>query len=266
MIYALIILAVIFFVYAAIENLLILNVRRENLGGKIRAVHISDLHKRRFGKNNKRLIELVERQSPDVIFITGDIISRSENDLTVVQHTLKRFCSIAPVYIIFGNHEQSLPPDIQEQLIKVIDSAGAVLLRNKSVKAEFGGRELIIAGLEESYDTYKKNGRYRDLERITPEDMEKYLGKRPEGEVILLAHNPLFGKVYAEWGADKVLSGHIHGGSVRLFGVAILSPERKFFPEYSKGVYNIGSTKLLVSAGLGKPRLFDPPEIVVYEL
>ena len=113
---------------------------------------------------------------------------------------------------------------------------------------------------------YKKNGGYRDLDVIDKAYVEEKLGKCPEGEVLLIAHNPFFGEAYAEWGADYTFSGHVHGGIVRLFGVAMLSPERKFFPKYAKGVYDFGGRKLLVSAGLGKLRLFCPPEIVVYEI
>ena len=75
-----------------------------------------------------------------------------------------------------------------------------------------------------------------------------------------------FGEEYAKWGAKYSFSGHVHGGSVRLFGKALLSPERRFFPKYAKGVYDFGDKKLLVSAGLGKLRLFDPPEIVIYDI
>ena len=84
--------------------------------------------------------------------------------------------------------------------------------------------------------------------------------------MLLLAHNPFFGEAYSQWGADYTFSGHVHGGIIRLFGVGLLSPERKFFPKKTKGVYDYGGKKLLVSAGLGKFRLFNPPEIVIYDL
>lgn len=96
--------------------------------------------------------------------------------------------------------------------------------------------------------------------------MDESLGKSPECETLLLAHNPLWGKVYADWGADYTFSGHIHGGAVRFLGIGILSPERRFFPKYSKGIYEIDSMKLCVSAGIGKKRLFNPPEIVIYKI
>lgn len=253
-------------VYAAIENILVLSVRREKLGNGIRIAHISDLHRRRFGRDNERLCRKVRELSPDVIIISGDFVSRRETDLTIAEKTLASLCMIAPVYMILGNHEQSLSPEIKEKFIEMTGRNGAVLLRNASADFEKSGRHIRIFGLEESYETYLKNNSYRDLEKLTVGSIKELIGECPEGEVILTAHNPLFGEVYSEWGADYVLSGHVHGGSVRVFGVGLLSPERKFFPKYSKGIYTIGKTKLLVSAGLGKPRLFDPPEIVVYDI
>ena len=118
----------------------------------------------------------------------------------------------------------------------------------------------------EPYSTYKKKGGYSRLDKVTETDLNRYLGRCPDGEVWLMAHNPLHGREYAKWGAKYTFSGHVHGGAVRMAGMGILSPERKFLPEFSKGVYTICNMKLLVSAGLGKLRLFNPPEIVKYTI
>lgn len=262
----LIAIAAVFTVYFLWENAFVLNIRHEDLGGNIRVLHISDLHKRRFGRDNSRICSAAEAEKPDMIIISGDIVTRNETDFTAVRNMLRRLCKTAPVYMIYGNHEQSLPPEMEKDFLRALGETDVVLLRNESVSISLKGRRIELFGLKESYGTYKKNGSYRGLERITPADMERYLGRRPESETFLIAHNPLFAEAYAEWGADKVFSGHVHGGAVRLFGVGMLSPERKLFPEYSKGVYTVGGTKLLVSAGLGKLRLFDPPEIVIYEI
>ncbi|MBE6864412.1 MAG: metallophosphoesterase [Ruminococcus flavefaciens] len=264
MIYLILIIIGIFLLYAVIENAFMLCVRREKFGGDIKVVHISDLHKKRFGKYNKRLCRIVERESPDVIIISGDLVSRSEMNFETVGKTLEKLCRIAPVYMIFGNHEQSMLPEMQKKFLETVSLTDARLLRNENDVFEKNGRRITIYGLEEHYEVYKKNGGYRDLEIITPEDMQTYLGDITDEEVWLIAHNPFFAESYSQWGADVVFSGHVHGGSVRLFGRAILSPERVFFPKNSKGVYEFGRTKLLVSAGLGKLRLFNPPEVVVY--
>lgn len=257
--------------YALIENTLMLRVRHENLGKDIKAAHISDLHKRRFGRDNSRLCGKIERENPDIILITGDLVSMDSKNFDTALKTLEKLCMIAPVYMILGNHEKSIHRHNIKSFNDVVRKSGAILLKNDHVSLNINGRNIKLYGLSEKYSTYKKNNGYCDLDKITAEDLEKYMGKCPAEKAVneqiwLMAHNPLFGKEYAEWGADFTFSGHVHGGVVRLFGKGILSPERKFFPEYSKGIYTIGKMKLLVSGGLGKLRLFNPPEIVIVTL
>lgn len=259
--------AVILLVYLLCENCILLVFRHEKLGNRLRIAHISDIHKKRIGVGNRLIPFRVAAERPDLILLTGDIVSRREDDFSVTERLLKDLCVIAPVYMVYGNHEQSLiTPDRARDFEKMLARTDVVLLRNSTVQTEINGVKLNICGLELPYTTYKKDGGYFHLDRITADDITSILGEKPEGETLLLAHNPLFGKEYAEWGADYTFSGHVHGGSVRLFGIGMLSPERKLFPRYAKGVYNINEKKLLVSAGIGKLRAFNPPEVVIYEL
>lgn len=259
-------LIAVFAVYVFIENKILFTVRHEKLGSGVRIAHISDIHKRRFGKGNSRICEKVRQEKPDLIFVTGDLISRDETDLSQAEATLKGLTAIAPVYMIFGNHEQDLSDELKDELIAVAEKHGVILLRNDQANVTVKDRRFTVYGLEESIDVYIVNNSYRNLKVLEKADITELIGDRPDGEVLLLAHNPFFGEVYAEWGADYTFSGHVHGGVVRLFGIAMLSPERKFFPKNAKGVYDFGGKKLLVSAGLGKLRLFDPPEVVIYEI
>ena len=257
--------------YAVYENAGALTLRYERLGSGVRVAHISDLHRRRFGRNNHRITDLVATEKPDLIFITGDIISRQQTNLNNVEMMLKELVKIAPVYMIFGNHEQSLTEEhisaeVQERLTEIIKLTDAHLLRNSCESVTIGGRKLNIVGYEPEYEVYKKDGCYGDLTKITKTDIVEVLGECPEGETLLLAHNPLFGKAYSDWGAEYTFSGHIHGGIVRVGKIGLLSPERKLLPKYTKGVYDFDGRKLLVSAGLGKLRLFNPPEIVIYDI
>ncbi len=259
--------ALIFLVYAFIENKFMLCTRHEYFGNGIKIAHISDVHKKKFGSNNSRICRKVRRESPDVILITGDIVSRTETNFSAVESMLKELCVICPVYMIFGNHEQSLPPEMKKRFIECVNRTGAVLLRNNHAYIETGGQAFYIYGLEEKYTVYRKGKSYRNLDKITLSDMNNLLGKCPDGEkTILLAHNPFFCDIYSRWGAEYTLSGHVHGGVARIFGKGLLSPERKLFPEFSKGVYTSGRMKLLVSGGLGKFRLFNPSEIVIYRI
>ena len=89
---------------------------------------------------------------------------------------------------------------------------------------------------------------------------------------ILIAHNPLDAKEYSKYGFDLTLSGHVHGGLIILpFIGPVLAPEFKFFPKYSRGIYEINKMKLLVSRGLGYSRkipvrVLNNPEVVVINL
>ena len=264
--YIILLAVTLFVLYVIYENFFMLVVRREKLGIGVKIVHLSDLHKRTFGLHNSRLCSKVRAEKPDIIIFSGDLVSRSEDDYSNAEMTLKELCSIAPVYMIYGNHEQSIDGEKIERFEGMLARNSEILLKNGSADVKIDDRELKIFGLLDNYDIYKKNGRYRDLDKITVDDLEKRLGHCPDGEVLLIAHNPFFGEAYAKWGAKYTFSGHVHGGTIRIFGIALLSPERKFFPKNSKGVYSIGGMKLLVSAGLGKFRMFDPAEIVVYEI
>ena len=257
--------------YIFLENKFMLKIRHEfsgkNKQNDIKIAHISDLHKRRFGDNNSRICRILRREDPDLIFITGDLVSRTENDFSGIKIFLENLKKTAPVFIIYGNHEQSLPENLHNEFIEIMKNSGIILLENNSVNLKINDRILNIYGLKENYEVYKKDGKYRNLEKITPENMKNLLGNSPENNItILLAHNPFFAESYAEWGADYTFSGHVHGGLIRIFGKGILSPERKLFPEYSKGIYNIKNMKLCVSGGLGKLRLFNAPEIVIYTI
>lgn len=253
-------------IYSIIESRIFLVTRRKDFGGNVKILHISDCHKRNNPDFNKRISAVAEREKPDIILITGDFVSRTETDFKPSEELLKRLCAISPVYMCMGNHEQSFINDNQCEFLDAVERTNAKMLINSGEYAEIKGRRFYICGVMPRYTVYKKDNSYKNLDDFTLDDMKKNLGDCPRGEVLLLAHNPLFGAVYADWGADYTFSGHIHGGIVRLFGIGILSPERRFFPKYSKGVYDINGEKILVSAGLGKLRLFNPPEIVVYRI
>lgn len=263
-----ILIVILLAVYSAVENRLVLRMRYEDLGGNIKIAHVADLHKRKFGKYNRRICRKIADESPDIILISGDLVSRDCVDFSDAEKFLKKLCGIAPVYMVFGNHESDLSSKYKNELINVVEKSGTVLLNNKTVSIKIKGRKLNLCGIELEPTVYKKNGGYHDLDILELPEMYEKLGKKPDGETILIVHNPLFAKVYSQWGADYAVCGHVHGGAVALpfTRIGILSPERRFMPEYTKGVYTLSRMKLLLSGGLGKFRLFNPPEIVIYEL
>ncbi|MDE5583053.1 MAG: metallophosphoesterase, partial [Ruminococcus sp.] len=247
-----------------IESKFILFLRREKSGGDVRVMHVSDIHR---AEKNSQIIKIAEENIPDVIFITGDLISRDETDFSMAESLLKRLCSIAPTYMVYGNHEQSLPEKQGVLFKNMITDTGVILLENEFKSVTVNEKILHIYGVIQKYSTYKKNGGYKNLDRFTLSDMRSAVGDaKKDGKIFLLAHNPKWAEVYAEWGADYTFCGHVHGGIIRIFGKGVFSPERKVFPQYSRGIYSVNRMRLCVSGGIGKLRLFNPPEVVIYEI
>lgn len=263
-----------FLLYVCAENHMLI-VRRykigtdnSNGGNSIKIVQISDVHKKKYSKNWNRLVFRVKELDPDVIFITGDLVSRNQTSLESTQILLEKLCKICPVYCSKGNHELDLRGDMPEKYRKMMKKTGAALLENSSTVFEKDGFKINIYGADLKKSVYKnENGGYAALDRITSEELAESLGNAKEGFNILLAHNPFFFEEYVKWGADLTFSGHVHGGAVNVpFIGGILSPERKFFPKYTKGLYKKDGKYMLVSAGIGKLRIFNPPEILYARL
>ncbi|MBQ8514710.1 MAG: metallophosphoesterase [Ruminococcus sp.] len=228
----------------------------------MRILQISDLHHRTFGRDNIRISRRVQRIQPDIIVITGDLISRDMRDFTAVGRFCRNLAAIAPVYFVPGNHELDLPSKVRETYYKTLRGANGIILDNRSCSIKSGGGSVSLVGTTLDISIYHDGDhKYRNLNPYSKEELIKQIGVH-DGCTILLAHNPLIAEAYADWGADLVLCGHVHGGVMHLpFIGGVLSPERRFFPRYSKGLYRIGDTCMYVSGGLGKIRLFNPSEI-----
>lgn len=234
----------------------------------LRILHMSDLHFRNRTKINMRLIERSKAFAPEIIVITGDLVSRKTDRYDHVASFIQKLRAICPVYLCMGNHESTLAQADRQRYVQAVTAAGGQFLDGRAEKWVRMPAELplYLAGIELPISVYQsmtasQKKSYRRLSGYPLEQMRADLPK-PDGFTILLAHNPLFLDTYAAWGADLVLSGHVHGGAVRLpFLGGLLSPERKFLPKYSKGCYQKGRTTLYVSGGVGKLRLFNPPEI-----
>lgn len=235
----------------------------------IKIVQLSDLHRKKFGQLNSRLISRIRRISPSLIVMTGDMVSRSETDaepLTALIHASEKIC---PVYYVLGNHEIDMKNDDFQKLMDIFQHSTAALLKNQTADISVNGKTIHITGLCYERENFRnRNGGFSCLKPYGINDMTDSVGFKPDDGIytILLAHNPLYFDTYASWGADLVLSGHVHGGIIRLpFIGGILSPERKLFPKYSAGIYRKDNTVMYVNCGLGKFRILNPPEISLIE-
>lgn len=237
-----------------------------------RILQLSDLHNRRFNKNNKKIVKIIEKQKPDIIVMTGDMVSSNSVGFSNFFSLVEELDGKYPIYYIFGNHEQRLSVEKQAIIIGKLREYGVKVLNNQHEFITKDDENIEIFGLKQEliyYTNYLKSKKTYSYEQ---KDMENAIRKSDSKKFnILLAHNPLYFETYEKWGADLVFSGHVHGGIIQIpFIGGFLSPERKLFPKYSGGEYEINDSKMIVSRGLGYTkinlRFFNNPEICVVEL
>ena len=229
---------------------------------------LADLHKKKFGRGYSYLLDSVKAASPDYIIVAGDLYSRDEKELGGKVKLMKALADLAPVYYAAGNHEL-YDPDLHEAMMHKLKQLGVHALRNEMSVIWENGAKLNVYGLELPLRYFvNKDGSFRDMPVPDSDTIARYLGT-PDGKCcnLMIAHNPLFFEAYEQWGADFVFSGHVHGGIIRLPLLGgLLSPERKFFPKYSKGIYKLGKAVMAVTSGLGKLRINDPSQMMLLTL
>lgn len=232
----------------------------------MRIAVVADLHNNIFGKENRRLLDLLERENPDIVLVAGDmVVGREDEDFTDMLGLLKRISVHFPVYYAFGNHECRTEKRKLNEYKKAVKKAGIHLLQNEKMALERAGEQINIYGLEIDMKYYKR----KKPVKMEKEYLDELLGVKKENEIsILIAHDPEYFEAYAGWGADLTVSGHYHGGIVRLpFLGGMVSPRLELFPEYDAGLYKKKDKVMVLSAGLGSHtlhfRAFNPPELVM---
>ncbi|MDE5977561.1 MAG: metallophosphoesterase [Turicibacter sp.] len=245
--------------------------------GPLRVIQLSDLHAKRFGSSNQRLIQTILRLNPDMIVVTGDMVTSTDQDGKPFLEVAQALVSKCPIFYIEGNHELTAKYDTlnkenkwYDYYLQTLKEIGVCLLVNEKKKIMIDQEEIMVYGLTVPLTYY----------HAVPSEISKQQSAQVEEDLsdvfppvdkqsfnILLAHQPFLASLYEAYGFDQVYCGHVHGGVIRLpFLGGLLSPERKFFPKYSEGIYQLGETKMIVSRGLGRFRLFNRPEIVVVEM
>ena len=235
-------------------------------------LQLSDLHNRRFNKNNKKIVKIIEKQKPDIIVMTGDMVSSNSTGFSNFFSLVEELDGKYPIYYIFGNHEQRLSVEKQASIIGKLREYGVKVLNNQQEFITKDDESIQIFGLKQELIYYTNYLKSKKTYSYETKDMENAIRKADGKKFnILLAHNPLYFDTYEKWGADLIFSGHVHGGIIQIpFVGGLLSPERKLFPKYSGGEYEIDDSKMVVSRGLGYTkinlRFFNNPEICVVEL
>lgn len=236
-------------------------------------VVLSDLHNKCFGKDNQKLLRAIDQIHPDVVLMTGDMIT--SQTVSSCEETKRFIIKLAEKYKIVyanGNHEQRMsefPRKFGAQYYdykNALKDAGVNPYVNEALSLTDYGID--IYGLEIEHRFF-----YKFKRKDMPDDyVQKLLGSRKDNKYnIVLAHNPDYFDKYEKWKPDLVLSGHIHGGAIRIPGIGgVISPTYTLFPRYDGGKFTINQSVMILSRGLGTHtipvRIFNPGELIVLHM
>ncbi len=236
----------------------------EKIAEPVRLAVVTDLHSKEFGKDNSRLIEKIKEQQPDLILTVGDLIDRNtenEENLSYLSNLISQLSHIAPVYSCIGNQERD--NENRKAIEIAMTSSGATLFDLNYQDITVNGNRIHIGGL-----TY-----YRSWDEESNAYLQDYVSADDECFTLFLCHHPeLYLWGIEQYPIDLMVSGHTHGGMVRLpFAGALYAPEQGKFPEYAGGFYEMEQGHLAVCKGLGSspkylPRFHNPPELMIIDL
>lgn len=223
-------------------------------------LQISDLHNKRFGKNQSRLIKHTLDINPDIIVITGDLVDDAKESFDNALDYIKGVIDYLPIFYVAGNHEKTA--NLYETLKVDLEMLGVIVLEDDIYLIEKDQAFINLIGVldPEFYDSY-----YNVLINTVNSLYESEMFN------ILLSHRPEILDLYASTNVELVFTGHAHGGQVRLpFIGALLAPDQGVFPKYTSGVHTMDNTTMVISRGLGESiipiRTFNRPELVVVNL
>ncbi len=261
-------------------------VHSDKVEGSVRAVLLTDLHQKVFGEDNQKLLDRIRELSPDMILIAGDLVNSNDADIYYAIKLCGQLQEIAPVYYGMGNHENRVVYGMDlsktnldavdgdgalgdfsalikdNKLINGLKATGATVLQNSCAIAEINGNSIAIGGISTDQDaSWPYSGTF----------LMDFMTENSGRCEILLSHFPGPAHSLADSGIDLILSGHNHGGVIRLPGIGGLYSAREgLFPEDDEGMKSVGASTLIISRGLGShgwiPRLFNPPELVVIDI
>lgn len=233
-------------------------------------VCVADLHEKEFGPNNARLFAEIRAANPDIVAISGDLLVDPPLNVEFARCFVAEAAKIAPVYYVSGNHEAIAPTQAQYlPFLRALEKAGATVLDGEKVELKRDASSIVIAGVGDPIRELKSAERRLLSEQIVAEKLRRALPD--ERFYLLLSHRPELARLYAQFGVDLALTGHAHGGQIRLpFVGGLVAPNQGIFPRYDAGAYRIGESTTIVSRGLGPSvfptRLFNRPHLVVCEL
>ena len=256
-------------------------------------VQITDVHSVRNEIEFEKIINKIKKQEPDLICVTGDLIDAeyylSQNNLyenkkinqieELTVKLMKELKEIANTHYIYGNHEMMLLDDPENNKFKKdLEELGVEILNNKIEELEIDGERINLIGIQDPATLYKDE-KYAYIKGNNKNKVQAILNdlflEIPEENrnkfTILLSHRPEYFELYDKYNIDLALTGHTHGGIVKLPIInGIYAHPQGWFPEYSYGIYKTNDFSMIISGGIGYSklpiRIFNPPEICTITL
>ncbi len=228
----------------------------------LRILHVGDLHVERITARERQLVDLAQSLRPDLILFSGDFLNLSNIDDPVTwEQTRQIFSELkAPlgVFAVTG----SPPVDPPEVIGRILDGLPVRWLRNEQVTLEYDGRPIDLVGVTCTHKPF-----------VDGASLERALQRKPENFAILLYHTPDLAPRAAKAGVDLQLSGHTHGGQVRLPFFGALYTSSLYGKRFEMGRYQVNDMALYVTRGIGmegkgapRVRFLCPPEVVLWEI
>lgn len=248
----------------ALDERLILRtytVASPKLTAEVRLAVVTDFHS---SDNADDVVAMVASCAPDAVLIVGDMFDDdTQNRPTERTLSLMRQLSAQyPCYYVSGNHEAWTGE--MDALYQQTEEAGVTVLRMSSGVLTVRGQRIALCGIPDPYEMVYSGA--PDTEEQIRQAMENV---DSADFTVLLAHRPELLAKYAQFPLDLVVSGHAHGGQVRIPGVlnGLYAPNQGWFPKLAGGAYTQDGTTLIVSRGLAVrtrlPRIFNRPEVVL---
>ncbi|MDD6051666.1 MAG: metallophosphoesterase [Clostridiales bacterium] len=236
-------------------------VETDKLTAPVRLAVIADYHGCSYGPDAADLVLAVADLCPDAVLLVGDIFDDVlpwDSSAALLRSLAERY----PCYYVTGNHEHWTKRI--DEIEQIVTEAGAVVLERQCVELVVNGQRLNLCGIPDPYAGVATEAALQ----CVVEDIHQ------PGYTVLLAHRPeLIGKYASTGRFDLVVSGHAHGGQVRipLLINGLYAPNQGIFPRYAGGLYTVEDTTMIVSRGLARestsfPRIFNRPELLLIEV
>lgn len=248
----------------ALDERLILRtytVASPKLTAEVRLAVVTDFHS---SDNADDVVTMVASCAPDAVLMVGDMFD-DDTQNRPTERTLslmRQLSALYPCYYVSGNHEAWTGE--MDALYQQTEEAGVTVLRMSSGVLTVRGQRIALCGIPDPYEMVFSGA------PDTEEQLRQALEDVDSADfTVLLAHRPELLAKYAQFPLDLVVSGHAHGGQVRIPGVlnGLYAPNQGWFPKLAGGAYTQDGTTLIVSRGLAVrtrlPRIFNRPEVVL---